>query len=221
MLKRTSILLAAGLVAAAAIPVLAQNMRMPDIKGIWNPAVGVGAVYEHTGPNDTKSQMTIEIIGKEDVSGTPGYWMEIGSDSRGSGQMSWVQALMVVNGNAAHIEKMVVELPGRGAFIFPATMMAGRGMNTTPKATIMDDAKKVGSESVTTPAGTFDCDHWKSNDGNWDVWLSSKVQPWGMVKSANKDGTTYILVKTVSDAKSHITETPQVFDPSMFGRRGE
>jgi hypothetical protein len=219
MLKRIGVVLAAVAAVAVAIPTIAQNMRLPQMRGVWNPAVGAGALYERTDSDKSKRQFTAEIIGKESVNGATGYWMEYGFDDRG--QQNWAQMLLVVNGAVMHAEKVIFELPGRGAFIFPAAIMAGRGMDTNPKSTIADDAKKVGSESVVTPAGTFDCDHWKGNDGKWDAWISPKVQPWGLVKLTESDGTSTIVVKTISDAKSHITGTPQVFDPSMFGRRGQ
>ena len=33
------------------------------------------------------------------------------------------------------------------------------------------DAQRVGAESVTTPAGTFDCERYKAKDGSWEAWL--------------------------------------------------
>ena len=43
---------------------------------------------------------------------------------------------------------------------------------------------KVGSETVAVPAGSFECDHYRKLDerGAVDLWLSSKVSPYGTVK---------------------------------------
>ena len=75
----------------------------------------------------------------------------------------------------------------------------------------------MGTESVTTPAGTFTCEHLRTKDGS-DVWISAKAGPWGLVKSTSKD-TTMVMVKVIDDAKSHIVGTPQSLD-SMMGGRG-
>ncbi len=146
----------------------------------------------------------------------PAYWVEMGI-TRDTGEM-YMQELMVVNGNDAHIEKVIVMIPGRGPIEMPGAGM-GSGQNIPPKPDLRNESEKVGTESVTTPAGTFDCEHWKSKDGTYDAWVSSKVIPWGIVKGTGTHGTL-TLVKTISDAKSHITGTPQKFDPSTFGRRG-
>jgi hypothetical protein len=46
-----------------------------------------------------------------------------------------------------------------------------------------DPARKfVGKEPITTPAGTFACRHYRR--GAYDIWLSDKVQPIGLVKKS-------------------------------------
>jgi len=100
-------------------------------------------------------------------------------------------------------------------------MMASRGGSApaAPKADFREGGENVGAESVTTPAGTFDTEHWRSKDGV-NAWISPKVGPWGLVKSASAD-SSMVLVKVVTDAKSHVVGTPQSMD-SMMGRgRGQ
>ena len=74
----------------------------------------------------------------------------------------------------------------------------------------------MGTESVTTPAGTFSCQHWHSNKDGSDVWISDKVSPWKLVKmTGTKDNM--ILVRVITDAKTHITGTPVSMEEMMKG----
>jgi hypothetical protein len=70
----------------------------------------------------------------------------------------------------------------------------------------------VGSESVTTPAGTFACEHYRMKDGSGDAWVSDKVTPFGLVKYQGKTDSM-VLTKLVTDAKDKIVGTPVPFDP--------
>ena len=85
-----------------------------------------------------------------------------------------------------------------------------------------DKAEIVGTESVTVPAGTFSCTHYRMKDGTGEAWVSDKVSPWVLVKSQDKD-TSMVLAKVITDAKDHITGTPQKFDPAqmMRNRQGQ
>ena len=78
-------------VLALALPLGAQmgmGPRMPDMSGIWHPVVGSGGAYEMTDHNGVKTQMEMTIVGKEDVAGKPGFWMEMAmSNPRASGQI--------------------------------------------------------------------------------------------------------------------------------------
>jgi hypothetical protein len=82
---------------------------------------------------------------------------------------------------------------------------------------VRDSAEKVGTESVTTPAGTFNCDHYRAKDGSWDAWISTQVMPWGVVKSTSKD-VNMTLTRVITNATDHITGTPQVMDPAQMMR---
>jgi hypothetical protein len=75
----------------------------------------------------------------------------------------------------------------------------------------------VGTESITVPAGTFSCQHWKKDQGVGDVWVSDKVSPMGMIKAVNP-GDTMVLVKVLSGATDHITGPVTKLDPQMMQR---
>ena len=96
-------------------------------------------------------------------------------------------------------------------------MNMGGGQQQPTPTDVRAVAEKVGNESVTTPAGTFNCEHYRAKDGSWEAWLSTQVTPWGLVKSTTKD-TTMVLTRVITDAKDHITGTPQKFDPAEMMR---
>jgi hypothetical protein len=208
--------LVAGVSLLAAWPAAAQmTMRMPDMRGVWNPTVGSGAAYEDNNKNG-KNAMEISIVGKEDVDGKTGYWVEMVM-TLDKGQTVISKSLMVIDGKTATFARMIVQPPGQGPMELPAMMM-GRNQ-APPHVDARDQAVNAGSEDVTTPAGTFTCDHYKAKDGSWDAWLSTKVTPWGLVKSTNGD-TTMIVTRLITDAKDQITGTPTKFDPSQMMRQG-
>jgi hypothetical protein len=230
MLKRANILLGVAILLAAA-PVFApralaqrggmgMGMTPPAMMGMWNPVVGSGATYDLVGKDGKKTTLSIAIVNKDD---SGGYWMEYlinGNDN----QQTVMQMLMVKDGASMQISKMVIQPAGRGPMEISGQMMQmmqsrGGAAAATAKADFTDGAEKVGSESVTTPAGTFDTLHWKNKEGG-QVWISPKAGPWSFVKSVSADGSTMTLVKVVTDAKSHVVGTPQSMDSMMGGARG-
>jgi uncharacterized protein YqjF (DUF2071 family) len=86
------------------------------------------------------------------------------------------------------------------------------------KSDVREEAERVGMESVTTPAGTFNCEHWRSKDKASDYWFTEKVSPWGLVKLTSKD-ETMTLLRVISGAKTKIRGTPKKFDPAEMMRR--
>ena len=128
----------------------------------------------------------------------------------------YAKNLMVIDGKTATSVKMIVQIPGQPPMDM-TSMLAGQ---QTPPASIdaRDSAEHVGTEDVTTSAGTFSCEHYKAKDGTWEAWLSSKVIPWGLVKSSSNNDTTMVLTKVISGATDHITGTP--VQMNMGGMRG-
>lgn len=225
MLKRTSTLLAVVALLVAG-PLMAQRggmgmgMMPPAMSGLWNPVVGSGAIYEQTSKDGTKRLITISIVGKEDSEGQTGYWMEFFAGDEG--KQSVAQMLMVKGGDNIAVAKMIFQQPGQPPMMISSSMMgmmAGRGGFTqpTPKADIHNGAEVVGTESVTTPAGTFECEHLRTKDGS-NAWISPKAGPWSLVKTVSPD-SSMVVVKILSDAKSHVVGTPQPIE-SMMGGRG-
>ena len=201
--------------AVAAHGQMGMGMRPPDIQGIFQPIVGSGAAYDITNGKQQKHSMEITIVGKEAVNGKDSYWLEMGMETdRGT---MYMKMLMSIEQNSVITERFIMQSPGQPQPMEMDlnTMMGG---NKTHSADFRDKAEQVGAESVTVPAGTFDCTHYRMKDGSGDVWVSPKVVPWGMVKYTGKD-STMVLTKQISDAKDHITGTPIKFDPSQMMRQ--
>lgn len=208
--------LLAALTLLAALPAAPQMMRnMPSLRGVWNPVVGSGAAYQMDGAQ-MKSEMEIGVVGKEDVGGKTGYWIEMGMSPNGAGQM-YVKNLMVVDGKNTTLSRMIMQMAGQPPMEMPVQMI-NQNMGGAQSADIRDQAEHVGTEDVTTPAGTFSCEHYRSAKDGWDVWLSTKVTPWGLVKSTG-NGQTIVLSRVVTNATDHITGTPQKFDPAQMMRQ--
>jgi len=208
------------LVLSGVSPLVNAQMMFhtPDLRGVWNPVVGSGASYEMTRADGEKSQMDIFIVGKETVEGKDGYWIEtvIQNPKRGGDMV--VKSLMGIEGTNGTVYRMVMQMAGRPPMEMSGQMLASRD----PKKSldIRSQGQDMGLETLTTPAGTFACEHWRSNDGA-DGWISPKAPPYGLVKSTGKDGFTIILTRIITDAKDRITGTPVPFDPThLMEQRG-
>jgi len=230
MLKRASILLGV-IVMFAVCPLLTprvsaqrggMGMMPPGMSGVWNPVIGSGATYEMTGKDGKKTVLTIAVVNKEDFNGHPGFWMEYLISDK-DGKQVVMQMLMVKDGLSMSMPRMVIQAPGQPPMEMSSAimgMMASRGggaVPTAPKPDAREGGENLGAESVTTPAGTFECEHWRSKEGS-SVWIAPNAGPWGMVKMQSTDASM-MMTKVFTDAKSHIVGTPVSMD-SMMGGRG-
>jgi len=188
--------------------------KKPNIADIFKPVVGSGGLYE-TQRTDTQkppTQMEMTIVGKEMVDGQQGYWMEMGHQAGKTGQVMYTKMLVT---NDFQFKKLVFQQPGQPAMEMPFSP------NDQTKGHMTEEMEKwhqVGTESITVPAGTFSCVHWKKDGGVGDVWVSDKVTPMGMVKSINA-GDTMVLLKVITGATDHITGPVTKFDPQALQRQ--
>jgi hypothetical protein len=200
---------------ALALPVGAQfGPRSPQMNGIWHPVVGSGAAYEMTGHDGSKNEMEIAVVGQEKVDGQDGYWLEMTfSDPRGG---SGAMKMLTVNGGPnPGTKRMIMQMNGQ-AFEMPVNnpRMSGQAKSSGTDIT-KTGAVRVGTETITTPAGTFECEHYRSTDPLSDVWISAKISPWSLVKSQGKD-SNMVLIRVITDAKTKITGPVQPFNPMMM-----
>jgi hypothetical protein len=188
----------------------------PTMRGVWNPVVGTGAAYELTRKDGTKNNMEMAIVGKETVAGKEGYWFEMTISGTPMGTMI-MKSLTVRDDQNMIVSRMIMQMPNRPPMEMPSQMLKSR--QETQPADIRQLAEEVGSESVTTPAGTFNTIHYRMKDGSGDVWVAEKAGPYGMVKFQGKD-SSMVLTKIIPDAQDKITGTPVPFNPmAMAGQQ--
>jgi len=72
-----------------------------------------------------------------------------------------------------------------------------------------ETAEKIGDESITVPAGSFDTEHYRiTTPETAEAWISAAV-PFGIVKMNSPEGVSMELLGHGKDALSSITETPR------------
>lgn len=206
----------AAAAASGASAQMGMGPRTPEIRGVWNPVVGSGGAYQVESRGERKTEMEIAVVDKETVSGKPGYWLEMAMKDPREGQV-YVKHLIVLDNKRTVITRMIIQVAGQPPLEMPMQMMGGSEKTQQP-ADVREQAERVGSESVTTPAGTFTCEHYRMKDGSADVWVNEKVAPYGLVKVTGRD-SNMTLVRVISNAKTRITGTPQKFDPMEMMRR--
>jgi hypothetical protein len=197
--------------ATVASAQMGAGMRTPMPKGMFNPVVGAGAVYDITSSDGRKTTIEFSIVGKDSVNGKDAYWMEWTTNAMG-GEM--VMKVLTSFGESGGMTHVIMQMPGRPPMEMPSQMTSRMGSQNAP-ADIRNSSEDVGSETITVPAGTFACEHYRAKDGSGDTWVSTKVSPFGVVKHQGKDDTM-VLTKQITDAKDKIVGTPQPFDPSAF-----
>jgi len=194
---------------------MGAGMRPPDIPGVFKPVVGSGAAYETVTKNGTKMSLEIAIIDKE----SDGYWMEIAAEMPRMPGTNYVKELLVRQGDDLVIEKMIVQMPGHPPI--DLSSMPRSIQSQKSQADFRANAQNLGTDSITTPAGTFSCQHWRDAKSGDDYWISDKVVPWQLVKMTGADGHTITLVRVITDAKTHITGTPVSMQEMMQQQMGK
>ena len=199
-----------GLTMLAAGASAQMGMRPSMPSGIFTPTVGAGAAYEVTSSDGKTQPIEFALVGKESVNGKDGYWMEWTTSTGRTGQM--IMKTLIVPGATDAPTRMIMQMASGQPMEMPTQ---GRmGAQAKPNTDIREGGQDLGKESVTVPAGTFNCEHYRSKDGG-DVWISSQVPLFGMVKSVS-NGSTMVLTKAITGAKDKITGTPVPFNPQMM-----
>lgn len=192
-----------------------MGQRPPSMPGVFKPVVGSGAQYEMDSKSH-KTDIAWAVVGHEDVNGSPGYWMEIRMDSPEAGGEMVMKQLMVLSTSQPEIKRMIMQSPGHPPMEMPMGWMSGM-MASRAKGGQASSGEKggspgqmVGTESVTVPAGTFECEHFRKQEdkGTIDYWVSTQVSPYGVVKMTGPD-MSMMLKKVLSGETSHITGEPQ------------
>jgi hypothetical protein len=181
--------------------------KRPAITKVFHPVVGKGAAYLDT-DNEGKTTRTseISIVGRDSFEGKEGFWMQIYStDPQGK---AFVGKSLITPGDF-QFHRMIVQPPGQQAMEMPMNI------NPARKQTMEDNLSEwhsVGTESITVPAGTFSCEHWRNDKTHAEIWTSDKVTPFGMVKEINANGGVQVLSKILDNATDRITGPVKQFD---------
>ncbi len=206
------ILMSAALAAAVASPIAAQNACEAFLEA---PAVGSWVEYDFQAQGQA-GRSRIAVVGTETRGGRELTWYEMSFDAGGQ---SGIMKMLAEGGfyqamSDKKIEEMIVKAGGQPAMKFSGAMverMLGQ-MNSNPTSEFgkaCEDAERVGSESVTVPAGTFDAVHYRLTSGEspGDAWIVEGM-PFGMIKWTGSGGESVELVDRGDDAVSQLTETP-------------
>jgi len=182
--------------------------------GLQNPTPGSGSEYQMT-TSGKDMDMSIVSLGTENVDGGTGYWMEMRMTSAELGGEMVTKTLNVATGTQQGIKRMIIQRPGQPPMEMSGMMMNMMQQHQSAPVTKSGEGKGdmgqlVGTESVTVPAGTFTCQHYRKQDpkGVMDMWISSQVTPWAMVKMTSQD-VTMVLKKVLTNETSHIKGEPQ------------
>jgi hypothetical protein len=204
--------LSLGLAGTASAQMKMSFFDRPAIAKFVNPEVGKGAVYEvtRTDAKDEKNRINeMGVVGKEMSEGKQGYWLQVSSTDP-KGRPTLVKILLTPDDFQFH--KIIMQIEGRGAMEMPFNPNAAREEKMTDS---MKEWHSVGTETITVPAGTFVCEHWKNDTKGEDLWASAKVTPFGMVKQVGKTQTT-VLTKVLNDVPDRITGPVTKFDPQQM-----
>ncbi len=181
--------------------------KRPAITKAFHPVVGKGAVYADAG-KDGKNTRTIEIavIGKDSFEGQEGFWMQfVSTDEQGK----TIIGKSLITPADYQLHHMIFQQQGQPAMELPANMNPARKQQMEEN---FNDWHSVGTETVTVPAGTFSCEHWRNDKTHAESWTSEKVTPFGMVKTVKASGDTEVLSKLVENATDRITGPVKQFD---------
>jgi len=150
--------------------------------------------------------MDIGVVGKENSAGGDAYWIQTVM-SGDKGQPMVGKMLMAFTPDVK-ILRMIVQQPGQQAMEMPMNL---GGQRPAKMEQNLNDWHSVGTETITVPAGTFSCEHWKNDSTGGEVWTSEKVPTYGMVKMISKD-STMVLVKVLDNYQDKITGPVKTFD---------
>ena len=189
--------------------------NMPSMPGLQNPTVGSGAEYLVTAKGKEMDVATV-ALGKEDVEGSTGYWMEQRITSAEMGGEMVMKTLVVTSSTQSGIKRMIMQMPGRPPMEMSGMMMSMMQSHQPPSQAAGGTGANggrgelVGTESITVPAGTFSCQHYRNQGANGpvDVWISTEVSPYALVKMTGTD-MSMVLKKALSNETSHIKGEPQ------------
>ncbi|MCD6418153.1 hypothetical protein J7M00_05165 [bacterium] len=195
---------------------------------------GAWTLYEMTTSDNAESgKMKFSVVGQDKCDGEDCFWFEMEMwDGDDHTIMKFLSKGDMSTGNKKY-SSVIIKHNDEPAYEFVAPQDTSEYSNMIPpgvdeeeykeardsrKRNVEDDRFEVkeSKETITVPAGTFNCTRYttidkETNEKN-DVWVSDKVPLLGVVKMKNDDGEFVLADYGDNGAKSAITETPQKID---------
>ena len=178
--------------------------------------IGQWAGYRWTGGRTDGSSMRMALVGTENVGGKPHYWYEIAFDDPSRSRSKTVLQILVpgMGFQMSGVRGLILKSGTEPAMRMPEEMvrMMGSQMGqnfATEFARKCQETEVVGWEQITVPAGSFRAMHVRHAADQTDAWLLPDLY-FGLLKATLKDGSAMELTGRGTDAKSSITETPQM-----------
>lgn len=227
MLRRLVVaiaLFALTLPAAAA----AQDLASICEKAV-QPRVGAWAEYRMVGGRNDGATLRMSIVGTERREGAQYYWLETvmrgfgaGRGEQAAGPRRMISKLLIqgLGPAAGRPVATIVKLDDSPAMEMPQGRPSPGGAGPTGLQACRN-AKVVGWETVTVPAGRFRALHVTNASGRGETWLVPDL-PFALVKEASTEdgqGTSTVLTGRGTGARSLITERPRPFDAQLFMRQ--
>ena len=199
---------ALALVQPASAQMGMDMFKRPAITKVFHPVVGKGAAYLSTDKDGKTRNSEISIVGKDSIDGKDGFWMEFVADDH-NGKPVVGKALITLGDFQFH--RMIVQPAGQQAMELPGGAMSMTDAGKAKMEEFSNGWNSVGTETITVPAGTFSCEHWRNDKNNADSWTSDKITPLGLVKETHSDGGM-VLTKVLDNATDRITGHVKQFD---------
>ena len=213
--KRAMIVLALALALAASASAQwggrgGKGGPQAPTPSLQNAVMNSGAEYKMT-TKGKDMDIGYAIVGKEDVKGEPGIWLETRMQSAELGGEMVTKMLMVTSGSEPGMKRMITQAPGKPPMEMGGMLMGMMKSHQPQQSTGKSDmGELVGTESVTVPAGTFACQHYRKQEkgGQMDYWITTQVASFGWVKMTTPD-LTMVLTKILTNETTHIKGEPQ------------
>jgi len=184
---------------------LGNPFNSPVMRKYWNPMVGAGAAFELTDTAGKKLTEEWDILSEETVEGKKAYWVGFALDNADT--KGKVNGKILVIPDGFEVRRLIIQFPGIAAMEMPIA-------DIIPPTDEKDTARLLGTETITVPGGTFECEHWREANGA-DAWVSAKVAPLKVVKRVDRNQTR-MLVRTISAAKDAVTGPVKPYDPEVI-----
>ena len=194
----------------------ALEVRLKRYGDAANVKPGAWAAYRvhTTGKEGTPETVNWKMacVGTEEVEGQEGIWLEVETDMPESDEGEASRARVIM-------KSLVVGDPGKEQSVHKMIMQAGNRppilMDVSPEAgeeeTEYPEAKNLGTETITVPAGTFTCRHLQvkvSEGETGDIYLSEEVALFGIVKLRGGGNEMELVDHGASGAVSQIKGEP-------------